>query len=96
MPVNITQGNSAQFTVAFYDGNGNLSVPAGGQIVLNYVNVVTLASTSQTITLNINGEFFTATWASSVAATGLVPWSVFAAGSTNSAAQSDVIRVIDP
>lgn len=96
MPVNITQGNSAAFTVAFHDSNGNLTVPAGGQLILNYVNITTLASTTATVTLNIEGEFFTATWASSVAATGLVPWSVFAAGSTNKPAQSDVIRVIDP
>lgn len=96
MAVNITQGNSAQFTVEFLDSTGNLTVPVGGQIVLSYTNVATLASTTQTVTLAQSGDFFTGTWNSAVAALGLVPWSVYATGSTATAAQSDTIRVIDP
>lgn len=96
MPVNITQGNSAQFTVEFLSSSGALTVPAGGQIVLSYTNVTTLASTTQTVTLTQSGNFFTGTWNSAVAALGLVPWSVYASGSTSTPAQSDTIRVIDP
>jgi hypothetical protein len=94
--INITQGNSAQFTIEFLSSSKTLTVPVGGQLVINYTNVSTLASTSQTITLSQIGNFFTGTWNSAVAATGLAPWSVFAAGSTAIAAQSDTIRVIDP
>lgn len=96
MPINITQGNSAQFTVEFIDSTGALTVPVGGQIVINYTSASTLASTSQTIALVQNGNLFTGTWNSGVAALGLAPWSVYATGSTSVAAQSDVIRVIDP
>jgi hypothetical protein len=96
VPINITQGNSAQFTVEFLDSFGSPTTPSGGQVVISYQSALTAASTSQIIVLTGSGSLFTGTWASSVAATGLAPWSVYAAGSTAIAAQSDVIRVIDP
>jgi len=96
MPVNITQGNSVQFTVEFLSSSGTLTIPIGGQLVISYTSAATLSSASQSITLTQTGNFFTGTWNSSVAATGLAPWSVYATGSTAVPAQSDIIRVIDP
>lgn len=96
MPINVTQGNPVNFTVEFLSSSGSPIVPAGGQIVINYTSATTFTSTSQIITLVPSGSFFAGTWDSSVSATGLAPWSVYATGSTTFAAQSDVIRVIDP
>jgi hypothetical protein len=94
--INITQGNTAQFTVEFLDSTGSLTIPVGGTLVINYTNVSTLTSTSQSIILTQSGDFFTGSWNSAVAALGLAPWSVYAAGSTSTPAKSDTIRVIDP
>lgn len=93
MPINITQGNTAEFIVEFLDSNGNLTIPSGGTILVSYSSAGTFIPASQSIVLVQNGSFFTGTWASSVAALGLVPWSVFVTGSSTSV-KSDTIRVI--
>lgn len=93
-PVNITQGNSAFFTVEFYDSNGNLTVPSGGAVVIQYTNINNTTQTD-TVVLSAMNSFFTGIWSSTNAALGLAPWVVLAAG-FSSAAQAGVIRVIDP
>src|SRR5882762_5003287 len=94
VPINITQGNTAEFVVEFLDASGNLGTITGGTIVISYTSASTLSLTSQTIVLVPNGNFFTGSWDSSVAAPGLAPWNVFITGSST-AVKSDIVRVID-
>lgn len=81
MTINITQGNSAQFFVDFYDPTGNLSNPSGASLTITYTATAgSTASTVLAMTATDNG--FTATWASSVAAPGMAQYSANAANQT--------------
>lgn len=94
MPVNIVKGNTAQFVIEFLDANGNMTVPSGGFVTINYPVGLTIQST--TLSLTLQNSFFTATWDTSVSDYGNAPWSVVAIGSSSTIAASGSIRVIDP
>jgi hypothetical protein len=93
-PVNLIQGNSAVFTVEFFDSNGNITTPSSAVLAITYTNTGHTSQTD-TVPLTVNGSFFNGTWSSVLAAYGLANWVVTSAGST-SVAQAGIIRVIDP
>ena len=93
MTTNIKQGNTAQFVAEFLDADGDLTIPAGAVLNIDYPLGITSASTS--ITMTQQDSFFTATWSSSVSDLGLAPWNITATGSTVSQAQGD-LRIITP
>jgi hypothetical protein len=93
-PINIVQGNSAQFMVEFVDVNGNLTVPSSGTVYVSYTTTANTAETD-TVALALNNSFFTGIWSSALATLGLATWQVFAAGSTV-VQQTGQLRIIDP
>jgi hypothetical protein len=93
-PINIVQGNSAQFMVEFLDMYGNLTVPSSGTIYISYTNTSNTSQTD-TVALSVVNSFFTGIWSSTSASYGIATWSAYAAGST-SVQQTGYIRVIDP
>jgi hypothetical protein len=93
-PYNIVQGNSAIFTVEFFDSNENITTPSSAVLAITYTNTG-YTSQTDTVPLTINGSFFNGTWSSSSAAHGLANWVVTSAGST-AVAQAGIIRVIGP
>lgn len=93
MPVNITKNNDAQFVTEFLDVLGDLTIPAGGTLTVNYTLGTTTASTD--ITMTALGDFFTATWASSVADHGPGTWAVAVLGSTVPVKTGE-LRIIGP
>lgn len=95
MPINITQGDTVEFTVEFLDSSGNITVPTSGTLSVVYTN--TSGSTaSSSIGLTASGSFFTGTWNSGLSALGFANWSVTAPGLAVTPAQSGVLRIIDP
>lgn len=92
-PVNIQQGNTANFVVEYFDSSGNLSIPSGGTVTIVYRNTQNV-TTTDTVTLTQTGSFFTGSWSSSSAALGLATWTAAATGSTAVEVQGQ-IRVID-
>jgi hypothetical protein len=72
-PFNIEQGNSANFTVEFFDSNGFLSVPPSASMTVTYVNI-SAASQVDNVTLVTNGSFFTGTWSSVLSSLCLATW----------------------
>jgi hypothetical protein len=93
-PVNLTYGNSAFFTVEFYDNNGFITTPSAASITLTYTNRSNTTQVDVT-TLSPTGSYFTGTWSSTSATYGLVNWVVSATGGS-SAMQDGQIRVIYP
>lgn len=91
-PVNIQQGNSANFLVEFLDSDGNLTVPSTGLITVTYTNTSN-ASQSDSVELSESNSFFTGTWSSTSAALGLATWVATMAGSTETQATGQ-IRVL--
>ena len=90
-PVNITQGDSASFTVEFYDTGGNISNPSGPTLNITYTNTSNSIQTDN-ISLSSVNSFYTGTWSSTSATYGLATW--IAATSSNAVAQTGQIRVI--
>lgn len=80
-PINIQQGNSANFTIEFLDDDGDLTVPSSANLSITYTNT---SNTSQTdsVTLTNSNSFFTGTWSSTSAALGLATWEATAASTT--------------
>lgn len=72
-PINIQQGNSANFTVEFFDSLGSLSVPPSASMSVTYTNTSN-ANQVDSVTLSPNGSFFTGTWSSTSAALGIATW----------------------
>lgn len=93
-PVNIQYGNSAFFTAEFFNSDGNLTVPSGATLSLDYTNILNAAQTD-TIAMVENNSFYNATWSSTNAGIGLATWYVFITG-FSTAAQTGIIRVIEP
>lgn len=91
--INITQGNSAQFTVEFLDSSGNITIPSSGNVSVTYTSTSGNSST-YIVGLTQSGQFFTGTWSSTGALVGFATW--IATTATNSNAANGTIRVIDP
>lgn len=95
MPINLTQGDTAEFTVEFLDSSGNLTIPTSGTLSVVYT-AVGGSTASSSIGLTQSGSFFTALWSSTGAALGFANWSVTAPGLAVNPAASGVLRIIDP
>lgn len=80
-PVNIEQGNSAEFTIEFLDSTGSLTVPSCATMSVVYTNTSN-TTTTDAVTLSADNSFFTGTWSSVSAALGLATYTVLASGST--------------
>jgi hypothetical protein len=93
-PVNIVQGDSAEFVAEFFDSNGAITVPTGATLSVSYTNINNASQTDNTAMTALN-SFFTAVWSSTSASLALANWSITAAGNS-SASQVGQIRVIDP
>lgn len=91
-PINIQQGNSANFTVEFLSSTNELTVPSSAYLTIDYTNLSNTATT-ETVDLTNTNSFFTGTWSSTSAALGLAIWNVIAATSTESQSTGQ-IRVL--
>lgn len=91
-PVNLQQGNTANFVVEFLS-SGILTVPSSATMTVAYTNT---SNTSQTdsVTLTNTNSFFNGRWSSTSAALGLATWTVISAASTTVAATGQ-LRIID-
>lgn len=92
-PINIQQGNSANFVIEFLDSSGDLTVPSTANMEVTYTNTSNNTQTD-TVTLTNTNSFFTGTWSSTSAALGTATWIATMAGSTETQATGQ-IRVID-
>jgi len=72
-PFNIEQGNSANFVIEFFDVNGQLAVPSSPGMTVTYTNTSN-ATQVDTVSLALNGSFYTGTWSSTSASLGLATW----------------------
>ena len=93
-PVNIRQGNSAEFIAQFFDVNGNLITPLSANFSITYQNLNYASQTDNITMLPFNADL-TCVWSSTNALPGLAPWTV-AATSASSIAQNGIVRVYDP
>ena len=91
-PINIQQGNSANFTVEFLSSLNELTVPSSAYIHISYTNL-SASSVSEDFDLTENNSFFTGTWSSTSAALGLATWIAYAAGSTTGQATGQ-LRIV--
>lgn len=95
MPINITQGDTVEFTAEFLDSSGNITIPTSATLSIVYTN--TSGSTaSSSLGMAPSGSFFTVSWGSAVAGLGFANWSVSAPGLANNPAASGQLRIIDP
>lgn len=95
-PVNIIQGNSAAFTLEFFDSNGITTTPSSANLTVTYTSIYAGNPIQvDNVTLTLVGSFWNGTWSSTSATTGLAQWVVTATGSA-AVAQSGTLRIIDP
>jgi hypothetical protein len=73
-PVNIEQGNSANFTIEFQDSTGALTVPSSANLTVTYTNT-SFSSQTDTVTLTQDNDFYTGVWPSTSANLGIAIWS---------------------
>lgn len=86
MVYNLRSGQMYRFTAVFFDADDAVTVPSSATLTITYPdasNPLTLASCA--IAMTAAGDFFIATWASSVAALGLSSASATAPGQITSA-----------
>lgn len=95
MPFNAVQGSTIRFTAAFFNASQVVIVPSSASITISYpMSSNNLTVTSCSIGMTPNGQFFTATWASGVAALGLSNYSVRAEGLA--VPVTGVLRLVTP
>lgn len=90
-PVNVQQGNTANFVVEYFDGSGSYTKPLSGSVQISYTNTANVATTD-IVSLTLTNRFFTGSWDTSVAKLGLATWTVIANSTT--IAETGQIRVI--
>lgn len=95
MPINASLGDSIVFTVEFFS-SGVLTVPSSASLTITYPpSSNSITTVSCTIGMSAAGNFFTATWASSVAALGLSSYAASAPGiTTNASGTTGTLRLI--
>lgn len=93
-PVNISQGNSAEFVVEYFDENGDTTVPASAEMTISYVNT-SFSSVSESVDMTLVNSFYTGTWSSATANTGLATWVATCNGSSTVQATGQ-LRIVDP
>lgn len=81
MPYNIPSGRSVIFSAVFFTSAEAVTVPTSATLTVTYPpSSNTLTTVSCSIGMSIAGHFFTATWASSVAAIGASSYSATCPG----------------
>lgn len=81
MPFSAPLGRSIVFTAVFYDSAEAVTVPSSATMTVTYPpSSNSLTTVSVALPMAAAGNFFTATWASSVAALGLTSFSAAAPG----------------
>lgn len=91
-PINIQQGNTANFAVEYLDSDGNLTVPSSGNISITYVNTSN-SNVTDSVPLSNNHSFFVGSWSAITAALGIATWIATATGSTTTMATGQ-LRII--
>ncbi len=96
MPINKPVGQPVTFTATFFDASNVLTVPSSATLTIVYPPAsASLTTVSCSIAMSQTGSFFTATWASSVAAAGLSSYSVAGPGQvTNASGSAGTLRLI--
>lgn len=77
-PVNIEQGNSANFTIEFLDSTGSLTVPSSANLTVAYTNT-SFSSQTDTVSLSLSNDFYVGTWSSTSANLGVAIWTATSA-----------------
>lgn len=93
MPFNVKQGDTVAITATFFASSAPqvVTVPTSATLTITYpLASASLTIVSCSIGMSLSGDFFTATWASSVAALGLTLLSAAPASGT---AVTDTLRV---
>lgn len=85
MPINVPSGRTVTFTAVFFDTLEAVTAPTSATLTVTYLPVNSLTAVSCAIDMTAVGEFFTASWSSSVAALGLSSFSAAAPGQVTSA-----------
>ena len=81
MAHNAPLGQSITFTAMFFDSAAVLTVPSSATLTVTYPpSSNSLTTVSCSIAMTAAGSFFTATWASSVAALGMSSYAASAPG----------------
>lgn len=88
-PINIEQGNSAQFNVEFLSTDGTITTPTSASISITYTNT-SFASVTETVELSESNSLFTGTWSSTSAALGIATWEAISASSTTAQAVGQI------
>lgn len=86
MPYSIPSGRQVIFTAVFFDTDEAITVPSSATLTVTYplaADSTTLTSCS--IAMTAAGDFFTASWSSSVAALGLSSFAAAAPGQVTAA-----------
>lgn len=86
MPINVPSGRTVVFTAVFFDTSEAVTVPSSATLTVTYPldqSGITLVSCA--IAMTAAGDFFTATWSSSVAALGMSSYSAAAPGQVTAA-----------
>jgi len=89
-PFNLEQGNSTNFTVEYFDVNGNLALGVSPMITVAYTNTSN-SSQTDTITLTPLNNFYIGTWSSTSASLGLATWITYSGGNQ---VETGLFRVI--
>lgn len=86
MPFNVPTGRTVVFTAVFFDTSEAVTVPSSATLTVTYpLSSSPLTMTSCSIDMTAAGDFFTASWSSSVAALGLSSFSAAAPGQVTAA-----------
>jgi hypothetical protein len=93
-PVNIRQGDTAEFVAQFFDANRFLITPLSATLSITYTNLGYASQTDNVVLSPVGGSLI-GTWSSTNALAGLAPWTVTTVG-VSSISQSGVVRVYDP
>lgn len=98
MPINVPSGRTVVFTAVFFDTSEAVTVPSSATITVTYPDAASpLTLISCAIGMTAAGDFFTASWSSSVAALGLSSFSAAAPGQVTAApGATGTLRVISP
>lgn len=93
MPFNVKQGDTVAITATFFASSAPqvVTVPSSATLTITYpLSSASLTTTTAMVAMTLSGSFFTANWASSVAAYGLTTLSAAPATGT---AVTDTLRV---
>lgn len=93
MPINLKSGDSYEFTVVFFSSANVVTVPSSATITITYPpSSNSLTTVSCAIGMTASGNFWTATWDTTVAALGSATCSADAPGQASATTQA--LRIV--